>query len=60
MSLYYGGTAMVRLEAEVETRDATQDATKISKYVSGASDKIFLLQKDMPLVSYGSRKHTNS
>ena len=32
---------MVRLEAEVETRDATRDATDISKYVSGDSDTLF-------------------
>ena len=44
-SLYYGGTAMVRLEAEVETRDATRDATNISNYVSGDSDKMFPLEK---------------
>ena len=29
-SLYYDSTAIVRLEAEVETRDATRDATNIS------------------------------
>ena len=59
-SLYYGGTAMVRLEAEVETRDATRDATNISNYVSGDSDKMFPLEKNIPLVSDGSKTHTNS
>ena len=49
-SLYYGGTAMVRLEAEVETRDATN----ISNYVSGDSDKMIPLEKNIPLVSNGS------
>ena len=44
-SLYYGGTAMVRLEAEVETRDTTRDATNMSNYVSRDSDKMFLLDK---------------
>ena len=53
-SLYYGGTAMVRLEAEVETRDATRDATNISNYVSGDSDKMFPLEKNIPLLSDGS------
>ena len=48
-SLYYGGTAMVRLEAEVETRDAIN----ISNYVSGDSDKMFPLEKNIPLVSDG-------
>ena len=47
--LYYGGTAMVRLEAEVKTRDATN----ISNYVSGDSDKMFPLKKNIPLVSDG-------
>ena len=55
-SLYYGGTAMVRLEAEVETRDATN----ISNYISGDSDKMFPLEKNLPLVSDGSKTHTNS
>ena len=59
-SLYYGGTAMVRLEAEVETRDATRDATNISNYVSGDSDKMFPLNKNIPLVSDGSKTRTNS
>ena len=38
---------MVRLEAEVETRDATRDATNISNYVSGDSDKMFPLEKNI-------------
>ena len=44
-SLYYDGTAMVRLEAEVETQDTTRDATNISNYVSGDSDKMSLPKK---------------
>ena len=53
-SVYYVGTVVVRLEAEVETRDATRDATNISNYVSGDSDKMFPLEKNIPLVSDGS------
>ena len=44
-SLYYSGTAMVRLEAEVETRDATRDAINISNYVSGIQIKCSLSKK---------------
>ena len=59
-SLYYGGTAMVRLEAEVETRDATRDATNISNYVSGDSDKMFPLEKKYTIGIRWEQNHTNS
>ena len=59
-SLYYDGTVMVRLEAEVKTRDATRDATNISNYVSGDSDKMFPLKKNIPLISDGSKTRTKS
>ena len=54
-SLYYSVTVMVRLEAEVETQDATQDATNVSNFVFRDSDKTFPLEKNIPLVSNESK-----